>query len=54
MRDLKYPSGQLLGETKVGGQLALLPTIKGKANLTGYAKWAFDADDPVGAAFLVS
>ena len=46
--------GCLIGETKIGGRRALLPTIKGKANLTGYAKWVFDPGDPVSAGFLVS
>jgi proline racemase len=46
--------GCLTGETTMGGRRALVPTIKGRANLTGYAKWVFDADDPVGAGFLVS
>ena len=46
--------GALKADISFGGQRALLPTIKGKANLTGYAKWVFDADDPVSAGFLIS
>jgi len=46
--------GCLIRETTIGGRRALVPTIKGKANLTGYAKWVFDPDDPVSAGFLVS
>jgi len=46
--------GCLNRETTIGGRRALVPTIKGKANLTGYAKWVFDPDDPVSAGFLVS
>ncbi len=46
--------GCLVGETTIGGRRALVPTIKGRANVTGYAKWVFDPEDPVGAGFLVS
>ena len=46
--------GTLLRETRLGDRRALVPSIKGKANITGYAKWVFDANDPVGAGFLVS
>lgn len=46
--------GCLLREIQLGSQRALVPSIKGKANITGYAKWVFDATDPVGAGFLVS
>jgi proline racemase len=45
--------GCLVRETRVGDRPAFVPTIKGKANVTGYAKWVFDPDDPVGAGFLV-
>jgi proline racemase len=46
--------GCLVRETRLGAQQAVVPTIKGKANITGYAKWVFDPADPVGAGFLVS
>ena len=46
--------GSLVRATEIAGQRALVPTIKGKANITGYAKWVFDPDDPVGAGFLVA
>ena len=36
-----------MGETELGGQRAVIPTIKGTANITGYAKWLIDPDDPV-------
>jgi len=46
--------GSLVRETQLGGQRALVPTIKGTANITGYAKWILDPTDPVGSGFLVS
>ncbi|HYC44123.1 MAG TPA: proline racemase family protein [Burkholderiales bacterium] len=46
--------GTLLRETQIGGRRALVPSISGKANITGYAKWVFDETDPVSAGFLVS
>ena len=46
--------GCLVGETELGGHRAVIPTIKGKANITGYAKWLIDPDDPVGEGFVVS
>lgn len=45
--------GCLTGETKVGGLRAVIPTVKGTAKITGYAKWLLDADDPVGQGFVV-
>ncbi len=46
--------GHLVRETHVGGQRAVVPAIKGTANIVGYAKWLIDPDDPVGAGFVVS
>ena len=46
--------GCLVRETRVGDRQAYVPTIKGKANITGFARWVFDPDDPVSAGFLVS
>jgi len=46
--------GCLTGETKLGSHRAVVPTIKGKANIVGYAKWVFDPDDKVGAGFVVT
>ncbi len=46
--------GCLVGETRLGDQRAVIPTIKGRANIIGYAKWVFDPDDPIGAGFVVS
>ena len=46
--------GCLIGETRLGGRRAVIPTIKGKAEITGHAKWLIDPADPVGAGFVVS
>lgn len=46
--------GQLLGETEVGGVRAVVPTVKGTAKVTGYAKWLVDETDPVGRGFVVT
>jgi proline racemase len=45
--------GCLIGETMLGKQPAVRPTVKGKANIVGTARWLIDRDDPVGAGFLV-
>ncbi|UXX82570.1 proline racemase family protein [Roseovarius pelagicus] len=46
--------GKLLSETKVGDVRAVVPTVKGTAKVTGYAKWLIDDSDPVGRGFVVS
>jgi proline racemase len=45
--------GCLIGETMLGQQKAVRPTVKGTANILGTARWIIDRDDPVGAGFLV-
>ena len=46
--------GCLIRETQIGNHRAVVPTIKGKANIIGYAKWLIDPNDPVGAGFVIS
>jgi proline racemase len=46
--------GRLTGEVKLDGQRAVVPTVKGTANIVGYARWLIDPDDPVGAGFVIS
>ena len=46
--------GRLIGETKLDGQRAVVPTVKGTANIVGYARWLIDPGDPVGAGFVIS
>jgi proline racemase len=45
--------GELVRETRLGGQRAVVPTVKGKANIVGYAKWLFEPADAVGAGFVI-
>ena len=46
--------GCLIGQTMLGKQPAVRPTVKGKANIIGTARWLIDPEDPVGSGFLVS
>ncbi|HEU5265966.1 MAG TPA: proline racemase family protein [Jatrophihabitans sp.] len=43
--------GRLVGETTVGGQPALVPTITGRAWITGTAQYLLDPTDPFPAGF---
>jgi proline racemase len=45
--------GCLIGETKVAGNRAVIPTIKGRSNIIGFAKWFLDPNDPVGRGYVV-
>ena len=46
--------GHLIEETRVGNHRAVVPRIKGTANITGYARWILDPDDPLNEGFVVS
>ncbi|HEV8561666.1 MAG TPA: proline racemase family protein [Actinophytocola sp.] len=46
-------TGRLTGETTVGGRPAVLPTITGRAWITGTAQYLLDPDDPFPAGFLL-
>src|SRR5262249_26779904 len=41
--------GCLIGKTHLGQEPAVRPTVKGRANIIGTARWLIDRDDPVGA-----
>jgi proline racemase len=45
--------GRLLSETSVGGVPAVVPSITGRAWLTGTAQYFLDPDDPFPAGFLL-
>ncbi|NNC11269.1 proline racemase family protein [Planctomonas sp. JC2975] len=45
--------GRLVGETTVGGVPAVLPTITGRAWVTGTAQYHLDPSDPFPAGFLL-
>jgi len=46
-------TGRLLGETMVGGRPAVIPTISGRAFVTGHSRYVLDADDPFPEGFTV-
>ena len=46
--------GCAVRETKLGNRRAIIPTVKGTANIIGYAKWLLDPNDPVGRGFVVT
>jgi proline racemase len=45
--------GRLVEETRVADQRAVVPQIKGRANIIGTARWLIDSDDPIGKGFIV-
>lgn len=46
--------GKLIGKTTIGDQPAVLPTISGRAWVTGKAEWYLDETDPYAEGFTVS
>jgi proline racemase len=46
-------TGRLLGEATVGGRLAVLPTVTGRAWITGTAQYMLDPTDPFPRGFLL-
>ncbi|MGW6389905.1 proline racemase family protein [Streptomyces sp. NPDC055103] len=46
-------TGRLVGETEVGGVPAVVPTVTGRAWITGTAQYFLDPDDPFPAGFLL-
>ncbi len=46
--------GRLIGETRLGNQRAVVPTIKGTAHVLGRATWTVDRNDRVGLGFEIS
>ena len=46
--------GCLVGETTIGTQRAVIPTIKGKAHQIGRATWTIDPEDPLAEGFVIS
>lgn len=46
-------SGRLVEETSVGGYEAVVPTVRGRAWVTGMASYLLDPDDPFPAGFLL-
>lgn len=46
-------TGRLVGQTQVGGFPAVVPTVRGRAWVTGLASYMLDPDDPFPAGFLM-
>ena len=46
-------TGRLVRTAKVGDYAAVIPTISGRAWITGFAQYVVDADDPFPAGFTV-
>ncbi len=46
-------TGQLVAETRVGDRPAVIPTIEGRAWITGTAQYLLDPSDPFPAGFLI-
>ncbi len=46
-------TGRLIEETTVGGRRAVVPTLGGRAWITGFAQYVVDADDPFPEGFTV-
>ena len=46
-------TGRLVGTTTVGGLPAVVPTVRGRAWLTGMGHYLLDPDDPFPAGFLI-
>ncbi|KKN00054.1 hypothetical protein LCGC14_1141720, partial [marine sediment metagenome] len=46
-------TGEILGETEIGGYKAIRPSVQGTAELIGYGKWLIDETDPVGRGFVI-
>ena len=46
--------GCAIRETTLGNQRAIIPTVKGTANIVGFGKWLLDPNDTVGKGFIVT
>ena len=46
-------TGRLIRETQLGDQIAVVPTIRGQAWITGFAQYVVDVDDPFPNGFTV-
>ena len=46
-------TGRLIRETKVGDYRAVVPTLSGRAWITGFANYVVDPDDPFPDGFTV-
>ena len=45
--------GRILGETTIAGRAAILPSLKGRAWITGLHTYLLDPDDPYPTGYLL-
>jgi proline racemase len=46
--------GELIRESRIGSQRAVVPTVKGTASVIGYAKWLIEDRDPLRDGFVIA
>ena len=46
-------TGELVREVQIAGRVGVVPTISGRAWITGYSMYVLDADDPFPTGFTV-
>ncbi|MEV3936315.1 proline racemase family protein [Glycomyces sp. NPDC049804] len=46
-------TGRLVGETEVAGEAAVIPSVTGRAWITGTAQYTLDPDDPFPSGFIL-
>ena len=46
-------TGELIREARVAGRIGVVPTISGRAWITGYSTWVLDPDDPFPNGFTI-
>ncbi|HYF53815.1 MAG TPA: proline racemase family protein, partial [Salinarimonas sp.] len=46
--------GRIMGETEVAGRAAILPTVRGRAWITGMHQYFLDPEDPYPAGYVVA
>ena len=46
-------TGELVREVQIAGRVGVVPTISGRAWITGYSMYVLDADDPFPNGFTV-
>jgi proline racemase len=47
-------TGRIIGDTRVGGRPAILPSITGRAWITGFHQYLLDPDDPYPQGYLLN
>lgn len=47
-------TGELIRTVQIGDRTGVVPTISGRAWITGFSTWVLDADDPFPDGFTIS